>query len=162
MWGTEDWGLVILGGFSALLGNCLYQLGGTVGFGKWLRRFVASFIIALGSNLIAIFNSTWTWQFILIWPCLIGGFSIGYGANTMPKKILRRILYATGVLMACFCGLWATGFTTSGWVMFSLACITGSASVILGVRNPFTSARVEEFLVCQVLTLYIPFWGFVG
>jgi hypothetical protein len=159
MWGTENWGLVAIGGGASLIANILYQLGG-IG-NKWLRRYVAPVILALAANLIALFLGTWAWQLILILPCLIAGFSLGYGASTTAEKILRRTIYAAGVLTACFCGLWATGFTISGWVVFGLTCLTGITSVVLGVLNPFNNARAEEFMVCQVLTLYIPFWAFV-
>jgi len=159
MWGAEQWGIVALGGFLAFLANVLYQLGGISN--KWIRRYVASFVLALSANLMAIFLVCWTWQYILMWPCLIAGFSLGYGGDETWYKILRRTVYALGVLTACFAGLWATGFTSSGWVIIGLSVLTGLTSVVLGVINPFNSARLEEFLVCQVLCLYVPWWAFV-
>lgn len=77
------------------------------------------------------------------------------------KKIVRRSVFAFGVLLACGIGLWATGFTLMGWVVTGLAFGVGAVSVVLGVVNPFNSARVEEFLVCQVLTLFVPFWPWI-
>lgn len=160
MWGTENWGLVALGGGMAFIANVLYQLGGISN--KWLRRYLASFILALSTNLIAIFLGKWAWQYILIYPCLIAGFSLGYGGDTTWEKVIRRLVYALGVLSACIIGLWATGFTASGYVVAGLALIVGLGSVVLGVLNPFSNARLEEFLVCQLLTMFVPFWAFIS
>jgi hypothetical protein len=159
MFGTESWGIVAIGGCIALLANILYQLGG-IG-NKWLRRYVASFLLAATTSIIGILVGNWHWQYILIWPCLVGGFSLGYGADTTMAKVIRRTIYAIGVLAACFMGLWATGFSVGGILVTGLALITGLTSIVLGVFNPFKSARVEEFMVCQVLTLYIPFWAYI-
>lgn len=159
--GTENWGIVAIGGFAAFLANVFYMWGGTEGFGKWWRRFIGATVLALSANLIALFMAKWSWQFILMLPCLIAGFSLGYGGDTTIEKVIKRTVYALGVLMACVAGLYATGFTFWGFVVAGLALITGLTSVVLGVINPFTSARLEEYLVCQVLCLYVPWWAFV-
>ena len=159
--GTENIWLVCACGFSAFLANCLYCMGGTAGFTKVLRRYVAPIILTLALNLSALYLETWRWQFILVLPLLIGGFHLGYSATTTWKKILRRTLYALAVVSSCLACVWGTGFTLGGCIIFGLAVFTGLTSVALGVWNPFNSARVEEFLVSQVLTLYIVFWGFV-
>jgi hypothetical protein len=156
---AEGWGIVALGGALAFIANVLYQLGGISN--KWLRRYLASFVLALAANLVGGLIGNWHWQYILMWPCLIGGFSLGYGGDTTTEKIIKRTIYALGVLMACVMGLWAASFSGAGITLMIIAAITGLGSVVLGVVNPFTSARVEEFLVCQVLTLFIPFWAYV-
>jgi len=162
MWGTEGWGLVALGGLMAFVSNMFYMWGGTEGFGKWWRRFVGSSVLAASTNIIAACLGLWMWQYLLFFPALMIGFSMGYGGDSTLEKVLRRTIYAVGILSSCAIGLWATGFTAAGWTVTALACVTGLTSVALGVFNPFKSARVEEFLVSQVLTLYIPFWPYVG
>jgi hypothetical protein len=161
MWGTEGLGLVILGGFMAFLANVLYMLGGTAGWDKLWRRIGAASLLASTANFIALSLQVWVWQYLLFFPCLIIGFYNGYGGDTMFIKVLRRTLYAFGILSTCAAGLWATGFTSAGWLVTCLAAITGLTSVVLGVLNPFKSARLEEFLICQVLTLYVPYWAYI-
>jgi hypothetical protein len=158
--GTEGWGVVAIGAFMAFLANVLYQLGGISG--KWKRRYVASFVLALAANVVGILTQNWHWQYILMYPILCAGFSLGYGGgDDTVLKIIRRAVYAAGVLMSCMCGVWAAWFSGSAWLVFGIAAVCGITSILLGVFNPFRSARAEEFLVCQVLTMFIPFWAFV-
>lgn len=159
---VEGWHIVAFAGLLAFVSNVLYMLGGTDGFSKWVRRVLGAFTLATGANLVALFNYCWTWQYLLFFPALFIGFSMGYGGEDVLTKIIRRSIYAIGILLSCIIGLWATGFTFGGYVLTVLAVITGLTSVALGVLNPFKSARAEEFLVCQVLTMYIPFWPYVG
>lgn len=165
MWGSEGWGLVALGGFMAFCANVLYMWGGTEGFGdyaKLWRRLGAAFLLASAVNFIAIAIQSWAWQYLIFYPALFAGFSNGYGGDSTIIKVIRRSLYALGVSAACIAGLYATGFTGMGYLLLGLSVLTGLTSIVLGVVNPFKSARVEEFLICQVLTLYIPFWPYVG
>lgn len=159
--GIENWIIIAIGGLCSLAASILYMLGGTSGFSKALRRFIASFILALSANIIAVVFHNWNWQLLLIFPCLAGGFSLGYGAYTIKEKIFKRTVFALGVLSACFCGLWSIGFTMFGWVVVGLAFIVGLTSVVLGVFNPFVNAPLEQYLICQLLTMFIPFWGLV-
>lgn len=160
--GTENWGVVAIGGFGAFISCILYMLGGTSGFNKGIRRFGSSFFLSLSANLVAIFLGRWVWQYALMLPALILAFCMGYGADTTWQKILRRSVYAVGVLLACLCGFWAVGGTIGAWIVLGCAFLAGITSIVLGVFNPFNNARVEEYLVCQVLTLFVPFWAFVG
>jgi hypothetical protein len=151
--------LVGMDGFLAFVACFLYSWGGQQG--KWKRRFIASFVLALAANLTAVFLSRWSWPYLLFWPCLIGGFSLGYGADTFWAKFIKRTVFALGV---CFCGvigLWMTGFTGYGWGILISQILLSGFSVYLGTKNPYSSARVEEYLICQVLVLTIPFWPFV-
>lgn len=161
MWGTENIWLVALGGFGAYLGNLCYMAGGTSGFGKWWRRFLGSFILACSANVVALVLHLWVWQYLLMWPCLIGGMSLGYGSNKLWIKVAKRTLFALGVIMACVVGAWIAHWSGYAWVVLSLAIFTGLTSVVLGVLNPFTNAPLEQFIICQVLTLYVPFWSFI-
>jgi hypothetical protein len=162
--GPEQIWLITLGGFAAFLCNVLYMVGGT-GFDgkgyKWLRRFVGAGILACAANGIAIYMQAWVWQYLLMIPSLIIGFSMGYGGDTTIEKVLKRSLCAVGILAACFIGLWATGFTAMGWAVMVMAGVIGGTSVVMGVWNPWNNAPLEQFLICQVLTLFVPFWCFV-
>ena len=159
--GTEEWGLVAIGGFLAFCANVFYMWGGTEGFDKWWRRFVGAFTLAYSANIIAIYLGSWSWQYLLFFPCFVAGFSLGYGGATTPEKIAKRVIYSLCILLSCVAGLFATGFSGAGLLVAGLAVLTGLTSVVLGVFNPFNSARVEEFIIAQVLTLYIPFWAYI-
>jgi hypothetical protein len=159
--GTENWGLVALGGIVALIANIFYMLGGTTNFSKVLRRYIGTFLLALITNITAIILSVWSWQFILIYPCLIGAFSLPYGADTTGEKILKRVIFALGTNISILCGIWALGFPMMGWIVLSLGVFIGLSSVVLGVWNPFNSATAEQFLISQILTLFIPFIPFI-
>jgi hypothetical protein len=161
MWGTENWGIVAIGGGASFIAAVLYMWGGTAGFGKFWRRFIASFILAVAANMIAFYLNSWCVQYLCFWPALIVGFSLPYGGSSVMEKVVKRTVFALGVLSCCALGLWAVGFSVSGWVVMTLAVITGLTSVALGVLNPFSNAPLEQFIICQVLCIYVPFWGFV-
>ena len=161
MWGTENVWLIAAMGFASFIASVLYMLGGTEGFaGKWLRRFLGSAILAGAANLAAVVMGSWQWPYLLFFVCLAAGFSLGYGADTTAQKILKRTIYALGVLSTCIIGLWVTGFTMGGFVIAGLATVVGLGSIVLGVINPITSAA-EQYIVCQLLTIFVPFWAFV-
>lgn len=165
MWGAENWGLVAFGGFMAFLANVLYMWGGTEmkwGGQKWLRRYLGSFVLATSAAVVAIVISQWDWRYLLMLPCLAIGFSRGYGASSTKDKILRRSLFALGVLSACVVGAWIAGWTASALLVLGTCFVVGLASVLLGVFNPFTNAPLEQFIICQLLTMFVPFWAFVG
>jgi hypothetical protein len=168
MFGAENIYLIGGAGLMALICNFLYAVGGTDMDGpgpeegkKWIRRFLGGGLLALTSSVVALLMNAWHWQYLLMFPALMVGFSMGYGAPTLSGKIFKRTLCATGVLLACVAGLYATGFTVSGWMVTGLAFITGLTSVVLGVKNPFNNAPLEQFLICQILTLYVPYWAFI-
>lgn len=159
--GAEDWGVVALGGFASFIANVLYMWGGTEmswGGQKWLRRFLASFVLTLAAGLTALYLGKWSFRYLLMFPCLSIGFSLGYGRTAI---LLKRTVCAVGILSACFVGLWITGFSGSGWLVFAAASVCGLTSIIMGFFNPFSNAPLEQFLISQVLTMFIPFWAFV-
>lgn len=164
MWGAENWGLVALGGFMAFIANILYMWGGTTmswGGQKWLRRFLGSFVLAAAASVIAWQLSAWKWQYLLMYPCLAAGFSLGYGADTTKEKIFRRAMFAAGVWTACIVGAWCIGFSSSALLVLKVSLVVGMSSVALGVWNPFTNAPLEQFLISQLLCMFVPFWAFV-
>jgi len=70
-----------------LFASC-YSLGGLAGFGKELRRFVAPFILCGG-----IYYYTRDWKVLCQLPVMFLSLSIGYGADTLFVKILKRLSY---------------------------------------------------------------------
>ena len=161
MWGPENIWLIALCGLAAFIANVMYMMGGTQGFGLWWRRFLATFILMVAANGAALFMHVWHWQYLLFFPALIAGMSLGYGAKTTGGKIVKRLIFALGVTACCALGAWAHGFGAMSLVICGLSVFTGLTSIVLGVINPFNNAPLEQFLICQVLTLYVPFWAFV-
>ena len=157
--GIENVWLIAIVGFCAFISNVFYMLGGTDGFGKWWRRFLGSFILACASNFLAVYLQNWTWEYLLIYPCLIAGFSLGYGGN---NKWLKRSVFALGVLSALFVGVIICDFCAMAWIVFGLGCLVSVASVVLGVINPFTSSPAEQFIISQILTLFVPWIALIS
>ena len=162
MFGTENIWLVTYGFASLFIGLVLYMMGGTEGFsGKWLRRFLASFVIALSPNLAAVALGVWSYPFLFIWPALIGGFSLGYGGDTTIEKVVKRTIYALGCIAAGVFGFWAMGWPAFGVGILIFQLIVGITSVWLGVKNPYNNAPLEQAMICLLLTLSLPFWPYV-
>jgi len=162
--GQENiWGISMAFGllFASVI---LYMMGGTAGFGEYnkaLRRFVASGLITIDAVMISFMAGTFDWRYFLMFIPLAVGFSLPYGGSTKAEMTFKRIVYALGVLGACFIGLWITGFTFFGWVVMALAVVVGMTSVVLGIINPYKNAPLEQGLICLVLNLFVPFWGYV-
>jgi len=159
--GTEDWGIIALGGLASLIASIFYMWGGTKGFGKYWRRYIGAFVLALACNLIAVYTSMWVWQMLLVFPALLGGFSLPYGADDLVGKIVKRAVFASGVCFAGFFCLWGLGFPGAGIGIFVMQLVVGLGSVFLGVKNPYKNAPLEQYMICQLLTFTIPFWGFI-
>lgn len=137
------------------LASWLYMAGGRSG--KWKRRFVASFILALTVWLSSIALGNFDWKLLGIYPLLIAGFSLGYGGDTLGIKILRRSIYALGVVgsgVACAFILGGNAF----WVL-PVHVLLGVGSVCLGVKNPLHAASEETF-VCASLNLGLLMYAF--
>ena len=161
MWGTEQWGLVAIGGLATYIASVFYMWGGTAGFGLVWRRWIGSFVVALAANLIAVALHVWVWQYLLFYPMLGAGMTLGYGSSRLWVKVLKRTLFALGVLSCCIVGAWIAGFSGPAWIVLGLAFVTGLTSVVLGVWNPFSNAPLEQYIIANLLLLYVPFWSFV-
>lgn len=73
-------GYQFIGGlFGLVLSSLLYMLGGRSG--KWKRRFLGSFILALTVNLLFLGQGQWSPYYLILWPSLAISFSMGYGVN---------------------------------------------------------------------------------
>lgn len=161
MWGQEQIWLVALGGAALLMGNILYMMGGTAGFGKWYRRFLGSLIIVSATNVIALINYKWAWQYAAMYPLLVIAFSLGYDADTLWDRLFRRTIFAAACVSVGILGLWATGFTGFGWGILAFQFLVGLGSVYLGTVNPYGNAPLEQLLICSLITMTIPFWPYI-
>jgi len=127
--------------------------------GKWLRRFIGSLVLATGANVIALWIACWRWEMLLVYPALCAGFSMGYGGDDFMEKLLRRTVYAAGVVGAGFVMVWAAGWSGNAITVLIVQSICGVGSIVLGIKNPLPAA-IEEVMVCIVLTLFIPIYPF--
>jgi hypothetical protein len=105
---------------------CLYSWSGVEC--KWFRRF------AMPAVYFAVaFGLTRNWKVLLGAPLSVLGLCLGYGADALWLKVIKR----------AYCGV-LIGAGLSQSLVFAFVAMT--ASVILGVFNPFP-ARVEEMLL---------------
>lgn len=149
--------------FGSLIGlsisSLLYMLGGREGQGKWKRRFVGSFILALTVNIICVLRDIWHWQFLLIGPCLAIAFSNGYGADSLFDKVIRRLFYTLGV---CLSGLiFCLVLGGNAWWLLIPHVGVGLWSIYMGTRNPL-EASAEEGFICVLLNLGLVSYPFIG
>lgn len=128
--------------FVVIIFALLFSLGGLEGYEKWLRRFLAPTILIGG-----MYWSSRDLREILQLPFTFASLSLGYGADTLWSKILRRFIYgaANGVSFN-LTGLWTKKFLWSG---FHFVLTTGTC-IILGVWNPL-HARAEEFFIGLII-----------
>ena len=154
-WGTEYVWLISLAGFCGFLANVLYMLGGTAGFGLLTRRAWGSFVLTFGTNLVAVVLNCWVWQYLLLFPLLWAGFSLGYGSDDIWTKVWKRFIFACGVVASCGIGVWVHNADFPSLVVLGLAFVTGLGSVVLGVVNPWNNAPIEQYIICNLLTMYV-------
>jgi len=147
-------------GTALILSSFFYSWGGRAGGpGKWIRRYLASFILAATVNVLFVIRGHWSPWFLAIYPCLVLGFVMGYGADSLGMKLLRRSLSAAAILSSGL--LIAIVLGGAAWAVFIPHVIVGAGSIYLGTRNPLPAA-VEEFMVCMVLNLFLITYAFVG
>lgn len=130
-----------------VVGCWFYMWGGR--HDKWKRRFIGSLIVSTSVWAGLALMGRFKWPVLGLYPLLMAGFSLGYGAEVALTKIVKR-----GLIVACLCmsGVllaWTLG--GSAWFILPLQCFIGMGSVWLGVRNPIQAAG-EEFFVCLLLT----------
>lgn len=135
---------------------CLcYGLGGTEGYGKWIRRYVGPLWMGCGLWMFANLQGTFNiWQ--LLYPVLLSlSLHLGYGSNDVKDKITRRCIYGLALAISALPLAVISGF----WLLYAIHCVVCvSMSVLLGVFNPTDSARSEETLIAcfsSVLPLFL-------
>lgn len=131
----------------------LYSLGGIEG--KWKRRFLGSAWMILGIFGFSQWQGCWNNWYLLCFPLMTIGLSMGYGANDTFTKIRKRAIY--GLILGCS-SIPIVVFSHM-WVLFGFSVFLSVIScVVLGVFNPTKDARSEETLIatlCLLLTLFL-------
>ncbi len=144
-----------IAGVGMVISGFLYSLGGRAG--KWFRRFIASFVIAATLNGLCAWRGIWSPWLLVVWPMLIGGFSLGYGAEQLGPKIIKRSIVVFACCSACvLCSVILGNY----WLLIP-AIGVAAFSVFLGVKNPIEAAA-EEFFVCLLLTMALFMYPFLS
>src|SRR3990167_479856 len=146
-------------GICLVIASTLYSLGGrSEGPGKWMRRYVSSFVTAATMNFICLWREIWSPWLLIIYLILVAGYSLGYGAENTFQKIKRRALMSAAV---CTAGLVCV-FVIDGNAWKVLIPHLGVAvwSIYYGVWNP-TKAANEEFNVAMLLNLGLISYPFI-
>ena len=121
----------------------LYCLGG-MGW-LWMRRFVAPAVLVGG-----MFYFSRDWRSLIQLPFMMFSLAIGYGADTLLEKIMKRMLFG-----------FANGVSSSGYNIWQKKWLLVVTQVILligiyivmGVFNPLTDARTEELFLGLMIPL---------
>lgn len=139
------------------IGSTLYSLGGYKG--KFWRRFVGSFILAVTFNGLCLWRGLWSPWLLISWPLLIGAFVLPYGADTTFPKLVKRVSIVLAVLLSglAFCLIYGH----NAWGVFILHAGISIWSVYLGVKNPLF-ARAEEGFICVLLCLALMMYPFIS
>lgn len=147
--------------FGAMIGLSvavlLYMLGGRKD--KIIRRLGSATVLAITNNVLTVIRGIWSPWFLLMVPALFAGFSMGYGGDNTWTKVIRRFIYAVGVLA---CGLiFCFQLGGNAWILFVAHAGVGLWSIWLGVKNPI-EAPAEEGLVCALLNVCLIAYPFIG
>lgn len=131
----------------------LYALGGR--FKKVLfRRILGTVWLSAATIGLSLALGSFTWWLLAALPGYFGALSLGYGGDTLGKKVARRAVYglvlgSCSVFFAASKGMWGlAGF------QIGLAIASG---VILGVFNPVKDAANEEGLISTLAVVCVPF-----
>lgn len=126
----------------------LYGLGGISR--KWQRRYVAPALLTASMYGFAAWIDTVHWVYALYGILLCISLHIGYGAEVLHEKIIKRSRY--GAALACS-ALPVAIFNQEYpmWALHFTLCIL--FSVLLGVWNITKNPRYEETLIGAITCL---------
>ena len=106
---------------------------------KWLRRFVAPAILCISS-----FAFSRNWRYLVQMPAMFITLSLGYGADSVLTKILKRFIFgALNGVSSSVVNIWSKRWILVGFQIMLLI----AAYIVFGVWNPLPSARAEEALL---------------
>lgn len=153
----NEWQILGIGLFKILLAliiGGLYAVGGRTC--KWIRRFVAPFILCSGIYALSFSydNISLCVSLCITYGLLALGYCQGYGGDTSGEKFLRRLK----------CGLMITGASlplaifTGSWLLFGMQMAIGTLTmIVLGIFNPIEAAE-EELLIGTITCILVPFY----
>lgn len=146
-----------LGLLGIVLATTCYWLGGRSG--KWRRRYLGSFILALTINLLFLWRGAWNPWYIASYPALIIAYSMGYGGtDILWQKVVRRSIYASASVLVGIIFCLVNG--GNSWVLFGVHALIGCGSVALGVKNP-VKATAEEAIISVLLSVMLICYPFI-
>jgi len=129
--------LLTLAGFSTL-----YGFGGISG--KWKRRIIGSLLLTSAIVGFTLWMHSFNWWLLLCALLYFGSLSLGYGADNLNEKLIKRSLFGLANSLACL----PLAIIQSAWLILGLHIVlVTSISVVLGVWNPTKSARAEETII---------------
>jgi hypothetical protein len=126
----------------------LYSLGGMEGGGGiWIRRYLMP---AVFTGTLFFFSKSW--KSLITLPLFIITLSLGYGADNVAIKILKRFIYGltNGATSSTF------NLTKKQWLLAGVQIICMIILyVAMGVWNPLPNARIEELVLGSAL-VFLP------
>jgi len=117
----------------------LYAFGGMSG--KWKRRFLAPAILVTSFVIYTLILNKFSWWILLCYPIYCIALSMGYGADELWKKILKRGYCGIAISLGSLPLAIAIG---SVFLWYVHLVLMTSMMIILGTWNPTPSARNEE------------------
>lgn len=139
-----------------VLSSVFYMIGGRSK--KFIRRYISSLCISASLVASAIVMQKFSWWLCLTYPCLVIGFSFGYGGDSLIKKIIRRTVYALAILSASV--VCAIVYQGNAWNVLLLHALFALSSVFFAIKNPIHAAA-EEVFVSVMLNLGLLMYPFV-
>jgi hypothetical protein len=132
----------------------LYSLGGTKGWGKWIRRYLGAVWMGLVVWTFANWQGTFNYLQLLYPLLLCFSLHLGYGGtDNVWIKVRKRSIYGLALGISALPLVLISGL----WVLFAFHCVLCIASsVLLGVFNP-VHARSEESLIAVLSTVLVLF-----
>jgi hypothetical protein len=126
---------------------------------KALRRYLGAAVLAGTVCGIAAWRGIFNPFMLLTFPILVGGFSMGYGGDTIGVKLRKRALCCLAVCMAGL--VMALCIGGNAWMVLPFHVGVAIFSVYLGLINPIAAAA-EEFFICLILNTGLMAYAFVG
>lgn len=128
-------------GLGIVISALLYSLGGRED--KYLRRWVASFVIATTANITAFLLSRWSPWLLTIFPAIALGYHLGYGSEDFFTRLFKRIVY---IVYAIFSPAVLLSFLLHNFIILPWLVAIGVFAMFLTMRNPIFAAAEEFFL----------------
>ena len=119
---------------------------------KFLRRFVGGAAFPAGVVALALVSGTFRWWHTIAFLSYPTALILGYGGDTLGKKIARRLLYGTVLGLASLPFALPQAFDLLT-VQIALAI---TASIGLGVTSRIPAAE-EEALIATFAVILVPF-----
>ena len=134
-------------GLGIVLSALLYSLGGRED--KYLRRWIASFVIATAANITAVFLSRWSPWFLVIFPATALGYHLGYGSEDFFTRLFKRIIYITyGIFVPAI----ILSFVFHNFIILPWLVAFEVFAMFLTIRNPIYAAA-EEFFLSMIMNI---------